>query len=91
MTKREYQRLLKKAATAYNLNSDEYTKIMDVAACTVEDWDKFCADLDEAIKTPPTEKQIAQHERKEKDKEIEAARRNLYAAQQRLNKALRHI
>lgn len=90
MTKREYQSLLRKAAVAYNLGSSGYETIMDKATVEVDDWDKFCADLDEAIKVPPTDRQRALHERKEKQKEIESAKRMMRAAKQRLDEALRN-
>ncbi len=84
MRKRDYERLLRQAAVAYNLNSDDYTQIMDRATIEVEDWDKFCADLDEAIKIPPTDREMAKHARKEMKKAIEAAKRNLKSAERRL-------
>lgn len=88
MTERDYQRLVKQAALAYNLDSVDYQRIMDKACIGVDDWDKFLVDFEEAIKVPPTEGQKSQHAKREKQGEIEAAKRNLRVAQERLARAI---
>lgn len=89
MNKQEYQRLVKKAALAYNLNSADYELLMDKATIEVDDWDQFLADFDKAKETQPTDRQRKQHERKQREGEIESAKRQLKAAQQRLNELLK--
>lgn len=98
MRKRDYDRLLRRCAVAYNLNTGDYERIMDEAVALIpqgiadsedDPWEEFCRDLDEAKKIPPTPRQIAKHQREEKKKEIEDATRNFLSAQRRLEKALR--
>ena len=90
MNKREYQRLLRRAALAYNLGSSEYSTIMDEASVSVDDWDQFCRDMDDAMKVPPTEHQKVKYQRQEKQKEIEDAKIALRFAQERLKEALKN-
>lgn len=93
MNKREYKRLVRRAAVAYQLDDPDYGNILDEATATIDHadlepdgftfydtaWEQFCRDLDAECLIPPTETEQKAYARKKRKREIEEAEREIWA------------